>query len=138
MLVVFVFVFNLSGGDMAKRKQKTSVKTHLFVIDEVMAEEFKMIVDFLVTSRGGCWLWPGLVNEAGYGVFKYEDANFAAHRVAETIARGPIPQGLYVLHSCDIPACVRPDHLRTGTAQENYDDQVDRDRRPVIKGRLWG
>jgi hypothetical protein len=46
-----------------------------------------------------------------------------AHRVAWILTFGPIPDGLWVLHSCDNPPCVRPDHLFLGTALANSEDR---------------
>lgn len=50
------------------------------------------------------------------------------HRVAYALAVGAVPAGLGVLHSCDRPACVRPEHLRVGTAADNARDRVARGR----------
>lgn len=51
-----------------------------------------------------------------------------AHRVAYEIANGPIPDDLWVLHSCDNPPCCNPSHLRVGTYKDNVRDRVERDR----------
>jgi len=51
-----------------------------------------------------------------------------ATHVAWSLANGPVPRGLYVLHKCDTPACVRPDHLRVGTQKENIQDALQKGR----------
>lgn len=65
-----------------------------------------------------CWLWTGTKNQLGYGDFD----NMRAHRVSWTLANGPIPPGLCVLHQCDNPPCVNPAHLRIGTLKDNTMD----------------
>lgn len=78
-------------------------------------------------ERGdGCWLWTGaLGGRGGYGRF---DAD-RAHRVAYELVVGPIPPGLFVCHHCDVPRCVRPDHLFVGTAKDNAQDRDRKGRR---------
>lgn len=73
-----------------------------------------------------CWLW-----EAGgglYGRFRFRGKTDCAHRVAWILCRGEIPDGLYVLHHCDVRRCVNPDHLFLGTYQDNVDDMVAKGR----------
>ena len=72
----------------------------------------------------GCWLWLGPTNR-GYGSLWYSWIKSLAHRVSWELFRGPIPDGLYVLHKCDIKCCVNPDHLYVGTQADNIQDTMN-------------
>lgn len=77
-----------------------------------------------------CWLWKMATNRKGYGFFwdpRYKKLVYA-HRASYEIFVDEIPEGLSVLHHCDNPPCVRPDHLFLGTAQDNSDDMVAKGR----------
>lgn len=76
----------------------------------------------------GCWAWTGALDRRGYGVVKVEGSARQAHRVAYELAVGPITRGLHVLHRCDNPQCVRPDHLHLGTHQDNMQEREERKR----------
>lgn len=80
-----------------------------------------------VGKSDGCWLWTGAIGSGGYGRFLGE----AAHRWSYEQAYGPIPDGLWVLHRCDNPPCVRPDHLFLGTHQDNMDDMEQKGRQAM-------
>lgn len=68
-----------------------------------------------------CWLWTGTKrNRGGYG---QAPGRKLAHRASFEAFIGPIPDGLVVMHSCDTPACVNPDHLELGTAADNNRDR---------------
>jgi hypothetical protein len=86
--------------------------------------------------EGGCWEWTGYKSSKGYGRLKANGSDLYAHRVAYELWVGPIPSGLDVRHKCDNPCCVNPDHLKTGTHQDNMDDKVERNRQ--IKGENHG
>lgn len=75
----------------------------------------------------GCWIWTGCLS-VGYGLF-YNKGQWKAHRVSWELHKGKIPHGLWVLHKCDNPPCVNPDHLFLGTQSENMKDAY-------LKGRL--
>lgn len=81
-----------------------------------------------VDHSGDCWLWTGARDRDGYGRFRVLHAWRGAHRMAWLLARGPIPDGLHVLHRCDAAACVRPEHLKLGTHAENMADMAARGR----------
>jgi hypothetical protein len=76
----------------------------------------------------GCWLWTASTYRNGYGVFRYDNEHYA-HRVLYKLMVGPIPSGASVLHHCDTPSCVRPDHLFLGTQADNIADMDSKGRR---------
>lgn len=85
-----------------------------------------------VRKTRGCWEWTGSKNRDGYGNLlagsAYPDRQFVrAHRVSWELHVGPIGE-LFVLHKCDNPSCVRPDHLYLGTQQKNVKDRATRRR----------
>jgi len=79
-----------------------------------------------------CWEWQGSRSSGRYGSFGMtvdgEFVSYKAHRAAYELARGPIPDGLHVLHKCDNPACCNPDHLFLGTHQDNMMDMKEKGR----------
>ena len=76
----------------------------------------------------GCWLWQGAVFLDGYGVFSAAGRLVRAHRMSWLLTNGVIPEGQHVLHYCDTPLCVRPDHLFLGTPRDNIDDMLAKER----------
>lgn len=84
-----------------------------------------------VSKSDGCWLWNGSVDTEGYGQLYRggKHQNVAAHRFSWQIHFGDIPIGMKVLHRCDTPPCVRPDHLFLGTQADNIADMDAKGRR---------
>jgi hypothetical protein len=76
-----------------------------------------------------CHVWTAYRLPYGYGVFTISRATKLAHRVAWEIANGkPVSKGKLVLHHCDNPSCVRPDHLHIGSQVENMREMRARGR----------
>ena len=80
-----------------------------------------------VEESDGCWVWTGARTKGGYGHLGIRGTTIQASHVAFALTRGrwPIAQ---VLHSCDNPPCVRPDHLTEGTIADNMRDMISRGR----------
>lgn len=75
-----------------------------------------------------CWLWHGSIGKNGYGITRYKGKTMTAHRMAWTLTHGEIPDGLCILHKCDVRVCVNPDHLFLGTYQDNATDAYNKGR----------
>lgn len=81
-----------------------------------------------VDTSGDCWIWTGSKNPNGYGQLTIDNRCTTAHRVSWAIHNGGIPDGLHVLHHCDNPACIRPEHLFLGTHTDNMRDAAAKGR----------
>lgn len=78
-----------------------------------------------------CWHWIAYKNKDGYGTFRPKGAEKAAENAARTSYRllvGEIPEGMHVLHHCDTPDCVNPEHLFLGTNNDNVQDKCEKKR----------
>lgn len=78
----------------------------------------------------GCWNWTAGKDRDGYGRFTVPGRGswLRAHRFSYELFVGAVPEGMQVLHRCDNPSCVRPDHLLLGVQQDNADDMVQKGR----------
>lgn len=94
-------------------------------VTEKMSRRFnkKMIV-----SDSGCWDWIGAVDAKGYGRFFIAGETRRAHRASYIMHRGIIPSGQIVMHRCDNPGCVNPEHLFVGTYSDNANDMHSKGR----------
>ena len=87
-----------------------------------------------VNKTDSCWLWTGAKwqdktkRRLGYGKAYSCGKIRKAHRVSWEISNGNIPDGLCVLHKCDVPLCVNPEHLFLGTVVDNVKDMVSKNR----------
>lgn len=83
-----------------------------------------------VKKTDDCWLWTASTSPAGwYGQVRHNNKKYQSNRLSYEIHFGEIPEGLSVLHKCDVPLCVNPDHLFLGTAADNLRDMDKKGRR---------
>jgi predicted DNA-binding protein (UPF0251 family) len=85
-------------------------------------------VDTQTPSEKGCWFWKGYVRPDGYGEISVKGKVRRAHRVSFEMHNGGIGEGECVCHACDVPGCVRPDHLWLGTRDDNQKDMAKKGR----------
>jgi hypothetical protein len=81
-----------------------------------------------VDQTDSCWVWKASRDRYGYGQLTYQGRHRMAHHIAYELIKGRIPADLCVLHSCDNPSCVNPDHLYVGTRKQNTQDMMQRGR----------
>jgi hypothetical protein len=99
-------------------------------------------------TESGCWIWMGVRSPKGYGSVYIKGINkpshrlrrprveTLAHRVAWRLYKGEIPDGLYVLHKCDVKCCTNPEHLFLGTHTDNMRDATNKGRWGACRGRV--
>lgn len=80
-----------------------------------------------VRDEDECWLFEGCVDKLGYGSINAGGRTVGAHRVSHEVFKGPVGDA-HVLHSCDVPSCVNPKHLRLGSHEENMAECAKRER----------
>lgn len=84
-----------------------------------------------VEKTDSCWVWHGAKNDKGYGQLRNYAGIIYAHRFSYALHKGEIPKGRKLLHRCDNPLCVNPDHLTVGRQVDNIHDAMN-------KGRMAG
>jgi hypothetical protein len=93
-----------------------------------MADLHHTLVSRTTVTPTGCIEWNLFRDKDGYGGIKFNGKNQRAHRVSYELSIGPIPPGFQVLHRCDNPPCVNPDHLFVGSHMDNVNDCLDKKR----------
>ena len=91
-----------------------------------------------VNKEKDCWIWTASKNWQGYGKIGVNYKDYRAHRLSWIIHHGHIPKGKLVLHRCDNPSCVNPNHLYIGNYKDNSNDCSVRGRRRVLVGEETG
>lgn len=80
-----------------------------------------------IEKTKSCWIWKGGLDKDGYGQFNFKENNInnhvRSHRFSYFLHKGEIPINMNILHKCDNPKCVNPDHLFIGTTQDNVNDR---------------
>ena len=85
-----------------------------------------------VEKSDGCWIWKGFGMGNGYGGFHVGGRTVRkmvpAHRASYELHKGAIPEGMHVMHQCDVRRCVNPEHLKLGTRSDNMQDAARKGR----------
>lgn len=83
-----------------------------------------------IAHQDDCWMWQGSTDGRGYGKFLLQKGRFRvsykAHQTALILSGSARPEGMSALHSCDVPLCCNPRHLRWGTVRDNSHDAMAR------------
>lgn len=101
-------------------------------IDFSIAERLEN--NYMPIPETGCWLWTRALSSKGYGCTNINGKTEYAHREAYKHYIGHVPKGLWVLHKCDTPSCINPNHLFLGTHKDNMADMVNKGRSNTQKG----
>jgi len=121
---------------VSRRHSSIYVRYHHGIINTLKNRFYAKV---LLPNESGCMIWTGGKNEKGYGLIHLNKKMNKAHRIAYLIYYGYLPHDMEVMHSCDNPICVCPDHLSLGTHKENMTDAKNKNRTYLIpprKGRL--
>jgi len=80
----------------------------------------------IIWDVNSCWEWMAFRSDQGYGKYRTykKEKTEVATRVAYRLVYGDFDRSLYVLHTCDNPSCVRPQHLFLGTQLDNMKDKL--------------
>ncbi len=85
-------------------------------------------------SKNDCWLWIGSLDTKGYACIRVDKKLRRASHVAFELHNDmPVPKGKIIMHSCDNPACVNPNHLSIGTKLLNSIDKINKGRGNWLK-----
>lgn len=100
--------------------------------DEAKVARFKKSLEAVVeVTDSGCWVLKTSVRKGGYAVRSFKGKSMDAHRASYLAYVGEIPEGLLVLHKCDVRNCVNPQHLFLGTQADNMQDMLSKGRGSV-------
>jgi hypothetical protein len=125
---------------VAKGRNRSATIRHRPIVPKRPRKTFRERFEMYVQKGDGCWMWIGGVDSSGYGSMYAPDTKKveSSHRVSWRLNIGPIPTGMNVLHRCDCPRCVRPDHLFLGTQLENNRDREHKGRGNHARGEQHG
>ncbi len=85
--------------------------------------------NYYIDKENHCWNWNKCFFNSGYGRMMFNYINYRAHVLSYLLHKGNVKKGLFVCHKCDNKKCVNPDHLFLGTAKDNMQDCLKKNRK---------
>lgn len=85
-------------------------------------------------DSNGCHIFTGSKDDCGYGRIHQGKKLVRLHRAMYEKVHGLIPKGKVIMHKCDVPACINPDHLALGTQNMNVQDMINKKRNKIVRG----
>lgn len=122
---------NRGGSCGCLKRERASVTMSKMRIEKCGTQLERFLSRFKVASSG-CWVWQSHTDKDGYGILPATGAAIRAHRFSYVIHKGLIPDGMLVCHTCDNPSCVNPEHLFLGTAKDNIQDMISKERDRMV------
>lgn len=115
------------------RPKKSRVGKSIPALNITSADRARFMSNVCVAGDG-CWVWVGRIHSRGYGGWLYGRKHYRAHRFSYAVFNGAVPAGLVVMHKCDNPSCVNPEHLELGTQGQNMTDMMRKQRHKAARG----
>jgi hypothetical protein len=107
------------------------LEEHSLNINKPIIERIR--VKTIQSPDSDCLLWTGSIDQNGYPLITISRKTKRVHRVVYEIKNGVIPNGMAILHKCDVRNCINPLHLMIGTQLENIIDMDAKSRRHILR-----
>ena len=89
-----------------------------------LLEQHEIVGRIVRLPFSGCWIWMASISWCGHGQATFNGKVQYVHRISYQIYIGGIPDGLNILHKCNVACCVNPEHLYLGTQSDNVRDML--------------
>ncbi len=119
---------NETASGLVKGQPLRFVNGHNSRLRARMSVEQSFFSKVKIGKENECWIWTAGRTTWGYGHFGVNGKDYRAHRVAYELHHGPIPNGMFVCHTCDNPPCCNWNHLFLGTNADNVADMMNKNR----------
>lgn len=92
------------------------------------------VYEHVIYAENGCHLFTGAKDSCGYGRITKDRKLVRIHREMWKLHNPNQEITGVIMHSCDTPNCVNPEHLSHGTQSENVADMREKGRERYLYG----